>query len=89
MYVWLRGQMMKRLHILIEDEVYAKLKAAAAVRRESLADIIRGSLRAYIEKDLEAAGLPSMTKAELQELLRLMDEEESIKVRASGGKPRL
>lgn len=76
MYVRLQGRLMKRLHILLDDDLYARLKSAAAARRESLADVIRGYLRCQVEGELDRQGFPTFSAAELEEILRIMDARE-------------
>ena len=73
MYIWLRGQLMKSLHLLIDDDLYDKLKSTAASRSESVAEVVRKTLREWIDKPLLAGDAPALTPAELHELLRVMD----------------
>lgn len=77
MYICFRGCLMKRLNILLDDGLYEKLKSAAAARRESLADVIRGFLRDQIDREKDKAGFPTFTSAEIDEILRIMDTRES------------
>jgi predicted CopG family antitoxin len=77
MYICIRGRLMKRLHILLDDGLYEKLKSVAASRRESLADVIRGFLRDQIDREMDKAGFPTFSSAEIDEILRIMDARES------------
>jgi hypothetical protein len=76
MYIWLRGHLMKSLHLLIDDDLYDKLKKTAAARSESVAEVVRKTLRDWIEKPALAGDAPTLSPAELQELLRVMDAQE-------------
>jgi len=76
MYIWLRGQLMKSLHLLIDDDLYDMLKGAAARRSESVAEVVRKTLREWVEKPSLAGDAPTLTAAELHELLRVMDTQE-------------
>jgi predicted CopG family antitoxin len=76
MYIWLRGQWMKRLHILIDDDLYDKLKNTAAQRSESVAEVVRKMLREKIDKPAMGGDAPTLTSAEIHELLRVMDAQE-------------
>jgi hypothetical protein len=76
MYIWLRGQLMKSVHLLIDDDLYDKLKGAAASRSESVAEVVRKTLREWVEKPVLAGDAPSLTAADLHELLRIMDTQD-------------
>jgi hypothetical protein len=76
MYIWLRGQLMKSVHLLIDDDLYDKLKGAAALRRESVAEVVRKTLREWVEKPVLAGDAPSLTAADLHELLQVMDNRD-------------
>ncbi|MDD8027750.1 MAG: hypothetical protein PHI34_14710 [Acidobacteriota bacterium] len=67
---------MKRLYILL-DELFEKLKKAAAERRESLADVIRACLREQVDRELAQAGLPVFSHEEIERILRIMDAPDS------------
>ncbi|MGD0783082.1 MAG: hypothetical protein ABSA30_09525 [Candidatus Aminicenantales bacterium] len=67
---------MKSLHLLIDDDLYDKLKGAAERRSESVAEVVRKTLREWLEKPSLAADAPALTAAELHELLRVMDIHE-------------
>ena len=65
---------MKRLNITIDEELYKKVKALAFIRNESISEIIRKSLRAWIEKRIGK-------KEEL--ILRAKDEKEILDIISS------
>ena len=65
---------MKRLNITIDEELYKKVKAVAFFRNESISEIIRKSLRAWIEKRIGK-------KEEL--ILRAKDEKEILDIISS------
>jgi predicted CopG family antitoxin len=77
MYIRLQGRLMKRLHILLDDDLYLKLKSAASARRESIADVIRGFLRCQVDSEMDRQGFPTFSREELEEILRIMDTRES------------
>jgi predicted CopG family antitoxin len=77
MYICIKGRLMKRLHILLDDELFEKLKKAAAERKESLADVIRACLREQVDHDLARAGLPIFSHEEIEKILRIMDAPDS------------
>ncbi len=76
MYIRLRGQLMKSLHLLIDDDLYDKLRGAAERRSESVAEVVRKTLREEVDKPVLAGDTPTLTAAELHELLRVMDVQE-------------
>ena len=65
---------MKRLNITIDEELYKKVKAVAFFRNESISEIIRKSLRAWIEKRIGK-------KEEL--ILRAKNEKEILDIISS------
>ncbi|MGD2245634.1 MAG: ribbon-helix-helix protein, CopG family [Candidatus Aminicenantes bacterium] len=65
---------MKRLNIMIDEELYKKVKALSFFRNESISEIIRKSLRDWIENRIGK-------KEEL--LLSAKDEEEILKILSS------
>jgi hypothetical protein len=84
MYIWLRGQLMKSLHLLIDDDLYDKLKGAAASRSESVAEVVRKTLREWVEKPILAGDAPALTAADLHELLRIMDAQDQAIAEKTG-----
>jgi hypothetical protein len=81
MYIWLRGHVMKSLHLLIDDDLYDQLKGLAAARSESVAEVVRKTLREWIDRPLLAGEAPTLTASELHELLRVMDAQEQTGAR--------
>jgi hypothetical protein len=81
MYIWLRGHVMKSLHLLIDDDLYEQLKGLAAARSESVAEVVRKTLREWIDRPLLAGEAPALTASELHELLRVMDTQEQTGAR--------
>jgi predicted CopG family antitoxin len=67
---------MKSLHLLIDDDLYDKLKSAAASRSESVAEVVRKTLREWVDKPILAGRAPSLTVADLHEILRVMDAQD-------------
>jgi len=67
---------MKSLHLLIDDDLYDKLKKSAALRSESVAEVVRKTLREWSDHPAVAGDAPTLSPAELQELLRVMDAQE-------------
>ena len=87
MYICFQGRLMKKLQILLDDDLYGRLKKSAALRRESLADVIRLFLRERLDKELDAGAIPILGPAEIQELLRLMDSKEFASADTPKGNP--
>jgi hypothetical protein len=73
---------MKSLHLLIDDDLYDRLKAVAASRSESVAEVVRKTLREWIDKPILAGEAPALTAAELHELLRVMDTQDHAEVKS-------
>lgn len=67
---------MKRLNITIDEELYRKVKALSFFRNESISEIIRKSLKDWIEKKLSK-------KEEL--ILSATDEKEVLEILSSDG----
>lgn len=65
---------MKRLNITIDEELYKKVKALAFFRNESISEIIRKSLKAWIDKRIGK-------REEL--ILRAKDEKEILDILSS------
>ena len=69
---------MKRLNITIDDDLYKKIKAVAFFRDESISEIIRKSLREWIEKRMgKREGLILSAKDE-NELLKILSSDEFV-----------
>jgi len=66
--------MKRRLNITIDEELYEKVKAVSFFRNESISEIIRISLRAWIEKIIGK-------KEEL--ILSAQDEKEILEIPSS------
>ena len=67
---------MKRLNITIDEDLYKKIKAVAFFRDESISEIIRKSLREWIEKRMgKREGLILSAKDE-NELLEILSSDE-------------
>jgi len=66
--------MKRRLNITIDEELYEKVKAVSFFRNESISEIIRTSLRAWIEKIIGK-------KEEL--ILSAQDEKEILEIPSS------
>ncbi len=67
---------MKRLNITIDEDLYKKIKAVAFFRDESISEIIRKSLREWIEKRMgRREGLILSAKDE-NELLEILSSDE-------------
>ncbi len=77
MYTYVRGCLMKRIHLLIDDPLFERLKSAAAGRGQSLADLIRSYLQEQIAREGGQAEAPALSREQLEEMLRIMDARES------------
>jgi len=72
MYICLRGHVMKRVNLFIDDDIYETLKRIASQRQESVADIVRKTLRDWIDR-FAGGDTPTLRQAQVQNRLRVLD----------------
>ena len=69
---------MKRLNITIDEELYKKVKALSFFRDESISDIIRKSLQAWIDKYLTKKEELILSAEDEKEILEILSSDEFI-----------
>ena len=69
---------MKRLNITIDEELYKKVKALAFFRDESISEIIRTSLRAWIEKRISKKEELILSAKDEKEVLEILSKDEFV-----------
>jgi len=69
---------MKRLNITIDEELYRKVKALSFFRNESISEIIRKSLQAWIDKKMSKKEELILSAEDEKEVLEILSSEEFI-----------
>jgi Arc/MetJ-type ribon-helix-helix transcriptional regulator len=69
---------MKRVNIIIEDDLYEKARAVAFVRRQSISEVIRKALRQWMTKNLDKKSEIVLSAKEEERLLKIMETEELV-----------
>jgi len=67
---------MKRLNILIDNDLYEKARAFAFIKRESISELIRKSLRAWIKKNLDKRAEILLSEPDEEKLLHILETDE-------------
>ena len=68
----------RRLNITIDEELYKKIKALAFFRNESISEIIRKSLRAWIEKRIGKKENLILSAKDEKEILEILSSDEFL-----------
>jgi len=69
---------MKRLNITINEELYKKVKALSFFRNESISEIIRKSLRDWIEKRIGRKEEMLLSAKNEKEILEILSSDEFL-----------
>ena len=69
---------MKRLNITIDEELYRKVKALSFFRNESVSDIIRKSLQAWIDRKMSKKEELILSAKDEEEILEILSSDEFI-----------
>lgn len=69
---------MKRLNISIDEDLYRKVKALSFFRNESISEIIRKSLRAWIEEKMGKKEELILTAKDEKEILEILSSDEFV-----------
>lgn len=69
---------MRRLNITIDDELYKKVKALSFFRNESISQIIRKSLRDWIDKRIGKREELILSAKNEKEILEILSSDEFI-----------
>jgi len=67
---------MKRLNITIDEGLYRKVKALAFFRNESISEIIRKSLQAWIDKKMSKKEELFLSAEDEKEILEILSSDE-------------
>jgi len=74
----LEDKMKRRLNITIDEELYKKIKALAFFRDESISEIIRKSLRAWIDKKIGKKEELILSAKDEKEILEILSSDEFV-----------
>lgn len=74
---------MRRLNITIDDELYKKVKALSFFRNESISQIIRKSLRDWIDKRIGKREELILSAKNEKEILEILSSDEFISAEES------
>jgi Arc/MetJ-type ribon-helix-helix transcriptional regulator len=69
---------MKRLNITIDEDLYKKVKALSFFRNESISEIIRKSLKAWLEKKMGKKEELILSAKDEKEILEIISSDEFI-----------
>lgn len=69
---------MKRLNITIDEDLYKKIKALAFFRNESISEIIRKSLKEWIDKKIGRKEDLFLSAKEEREILEILSSDEFV-----------
>lgn len=78
MYICIGGTVMKRLNITINEELYKKVKALSFFRNESISEIIRKSLRDWIEKRIGRKEELFLSAKDEKDILEILSSDEFL-----------
>ncbi len=69
---------MKRLNITIDEDLYKKIKALAFFRDESISEIIRKSLKEWIDRKIGRKEDLFLSAKEEREILEILSSDEFV-----------
>jgi len=69
---------MRRLNITIDEDLYKKVKALAFFRNESISEIIRKSLRAWINRRMGKKEELILSAKDEKEILEILSSDEFL-----------
>lgn len=69
---------MRRLNITIDEDLYKKVKALAFFRNESISEIIRKSLRAWINRKIGKKEELILSAKDEKEILEILSSDEFL-----------
>ena len=69
---------MKRVNIIIEDDLYEKARAVAFVRRQSISEVIRKALRQWMTKNIDKKSELVISEKEEKRILKILETEEFV-----------
>ena len=74
----LEEEMKKRLNITIDEELYKKVRALSFFRNESISEIIRRSLKAWIDKKIGKKENLILSAKDEKEILEILASDEFV-----------
>jgi len=69
---------MKRLNITIDEDLYKKVKALSFFRNESISEIIRKSLKAWLDKKMKKEEELILSAKDEKEILEIISSDEFV-----------
>ena len=69
---------MKRLNITIDEDLYKKVKALSFFRNESISEIIRKSLKAWLDKKMKKKEELILSAKDEKEILEIISSDEFV-----------
>lgn len=69
---------MRRINIMIDEDLYEKVRALSFFRKESISEIIRKSLRDWIDKRMSKKEELILSAKDEKELLEILASDEFI-----------
>jgi hypothetical protein len=69
---------MKRLNITIDEDLYKKVKALSFFRNESISEIIRKSLKAWLDKKMGKKEELILSAKDEKEILEIISSDEFV-----------
>ncbi|MBN1271848.1 MAG: ribbon-helix-helix protein, CopG family [Candidatus Aminicenantes bacterium] len=69
---------MKRLNITIDEDLYKKVKALSFFRNESISEIIRKSLKAWLDKKMKKKEELILYAKDEKEILEIISSDEFV-----------
>lgn len=69
---------MRRINIMIDEDLYKKVRALSFFRNESISEIIRRSLRDWIEKRMSKKEELILSAKDEKELLEILASDEFL-----------
>jgi len=70
--------MKRRLNITIDEELYRKVRALSFFRNESISEIIRTSLKAWIDKKIGKKENLILSAKDEKEILKILSSDEFV-----------
>ena len=69
---------MKRVNVILETELYDKARVLGFIRKKSLSEIVRDSLREWLMKNIDDRAELILSEKDERELLRILAEDEFV-----------
>jgi len=69
---------MKRVNVILETELYDKARVLGFIRKKSLSEIVRDSLREWLKINFDEKADIVLSEKDERELLRILAEDEFV-----------